>query len=52
VNQVLTMPEYKDRLDKGGLLPVGGSPQETAAYITSEIKHWTKVVSETGAKAE
>jgi tripartite-type tricarboxylate transporter receptor subunit TctC len=52
VNQVLAMPEYKDKLDKGGLLPVGGSPQETASYITSEIKHWTKVVSDTGAKAE
>jgi tripartite-type tricarboxylate transporter receptor subunit TctC len=52
VNQVLALPEYKDKLDKGGLLPVGGSPQETASYITSEIKHWSKVVSDTGAKAE
>jgi len=52
VNQVLAMPEVKDRLDKGGLLPVGGSPQETASYITSEIQHWTKIVNDTGAKAE
>jgi len=52
VNQILAMPEYKDRLDKGGLLPVGGSPQETATYVASEIKHWAKVVTESGAKAE
>ena len=52
INQILAMPEYKDRLDKGGLLPVGGTPQETAAYVTSEIKRWAKVVTESGAKAE
>jgi tripartite-type tricarboxylate transporter receptor subunit TctC len=52
VNQVLALPEYKDKLDKGGLLPVGGSPQETASYITAEIKHWTKIVMDTGAKPE
>ncbi|HWI79619.1 MAG TPA: tripartite tricarboxylate transporter substrate-binding protein, partial [Ramlibacter sp.] len=52
VNQILAMPEFKDRLDKGGLLPVGGSPQETAAYVTSEIKHWNKVVTDSGAKVE
>lgn len=52
VNQILAMPEYKDKLDKGGLLPVGGSPQETAAYIATEIKHWTKIVMDTGAKPE
>jgi hypothetical protein len=34
------------------LLPVGGSPQETAAYVTSEIKHWNKVVTDSGAKVE
>lgn len=52
VNQILAMPEFKDKFDKGGLLPVGGSPQETASYVTSEIKHWSKVVTDTGAKPE
>lgn len=52
VNQILTMPEYLERFDKGGLLPVGGSVQETASYIASEIKRWSLVVEATGAKVQ
>ncbi len=52
VNQILAMPEFKEKLDKGGLIPVGGTQQETAAYIASEVKRWSQVVKMTGAKAE
>ena len=52
VNQLLAMPEFKEKLDKGGLIPVGGTVQETSVYIASEVKRWSQVVKMTGAKAE
>ncbi len=52
VNQILDMPEFKAKFDKGGLQTVGGTPAETATYITSEIARWAKVVKSTGAKVE
>jgi tripartite-type tricarboxylate transporter receptor subunit TctC len=52
MNQILEMPEFKVKFDNGGLLTVGGTPAETAAYISSEIAHWSKVVKNTGAKAD
>ena len=52
MNQILDMPEFKVKFDKGGLMTVGGTPAETATYITSEIAHWSKIVKSTGAKAD
>jgi tripartite-type tricarboxylate transporter receptor subunit TctC len=50
INQILAMPEFKEKLDKGGLIPVGGTTKETADYIATEIKRWSGVVKATGAK--
>jgi tripartite-type tricarboxylate transporter receptor subunit TctC len=52
VNQVLSIQEFKDKLDTGGLIPVGGTLAETASYIASEIKRWGQIVKTTGAKPE
>lgn len=52
INQILAMPEFKTKLDAGGLIPVGGSVKETADYIGSELKRWSTVVKATGAKPE
>ena len=52
VNQLLAIPDLKDRLDKGGLIPVGGSLQETSTYIAAEVKRWGQVVRDTGAKVD
>ena len=52
VNQILAMPEFKEKFDKGGLMTVGGSLQETSDYIAAEVKRWSQVVKMTGAKAE
>lgn len=52
VNELLVMPEFKEKFDKGGLIPVGGSLAETAIYIASEVKRWGQVVRDTGARVD
>ena len=52
VNQILSMKEFQDKFDKGGLIPVGGTPAETATYVAAEVKRWSEVVKMTGAKPE
>jgi tripartite-type tricarboxylate transporter receptor subunit TctC len=52
VNQLLAIPDLKDKLEKSGLIPVGGPLQETSTYIAAEVKHWGQVVRNTGAKVD
>ena len=51
-NKVMTMPDVRDRLMGGGLDPVGGTPEEFARFIRSEIVKWSKIAKDVGAKAE
>ncbi len=44
VATALHLPEIRDRLAGIGLEPVGGSLEQTSAYIHSEIAKWAKVV--------
>ena len=52
VLRVFRLPEVGERLKTLGLEAVLSSPEELAAYQASEIAKWTKVVKESGAKAE
>ncbi len=52
VQRVFRLPEVAERLKTLGLEPVLSSPEELAAYQASEITKWTKVVKESGARAE
>jgi len=52
IQKVIDEPETKEKLQQAGLIPVGGSAQKTNMYINDELKHWSKVVVDTKAKAE
>ena len=52
INAALEQPDLHDRLQKLGAETAVGSPQDFAAYIAREIPKWTKVVHDSGAKAE
>ena len=52
VLRVFRLPDVAERLKTLGLEAVLSSPEELSAYQASEITKWTKVVKESGAKAE
>ena len=52
VQRVFRLPDVAERLKTLGLEAVLSSPEELAAYQASEISKWTKVVKDSGARAE
>ena len=50
--KAMRLPEVKQQLGNQGFEVIGSSPQEFEAFIRSEREKWTKVVRDTGAKAE
>jgi tripartite-type tricarboxylate transporter receptor subunit TctC len=51
-NKAMAMPAVREKLLGGGLEPVGGTPEQFAAFIGSEIAKWTRIAKDVGAKAE
>jgi len=52
MNRVLRMPDVRERLEALTFEPIGGTPQQFAEYVRSEVAKWAVVVKETGAKLE
>jgi tripartite-type tricarboxylate transporter receptor subunit TctC len=52
VNRALQNQDLRQRLAAGGSEPLGGTPEQYAAYIRSELQRWSKVVRDSGARAD
>ncbi len=52
INKLLQTPEMRERLNSQGAEIIGGTPQSFAAYIQAEIPKWTKVIKDSGARAD
>ena len=44
VNTLLADPGFRKRLGELGLEPIGGTPEETGAFITAEAARWREVI--------
>lgn len=52
VNEVLEMPEIRERLLKMGTRPIGGSSEQFHAFVAKQVSHWGKVMADAGIKPQ
>lgn len=52
INAALKMPDVRAKLEAAGIEVQGGTPQEYAALIKSDLAKWGKVVKQAGIEAE
>jgi len=52
INAALKLPEVRAKLEAAGIVVQGGTPQEYAALIKSDLAKWGKVVKEAGIQPE
>jgi tripartite-type tricarboxylate transporter receptor subunit TctC len=46
----LADPEIRQRLESGGAIPVGSTPDELAAHVRTELDKWAPVVDAAGVR--
>lgn len=52
VAKILAEPDVQQKLAAQAIEPLGTTPEELAALIKSDLARWSKVIRESGAKAE
>jgi len=52
VANIMQSSDMKARMTSDGLVPIGGSRDQFAAHIKSEIAKWAKVISASGARVD
>lgn len=52
IARILQLPDVRDKLLSQGLEPLGGTPQQFAAYLRADVAKWAKVIKELGLRSE
>ena len=52
IDDALKEPDVMDRLHKWYMIPMGGTPQDMARFMSEERDRWGKVILASGAKAQ
>ncbi len=52
INAALKLPDVRAKLEGAGIEPQGGTPEEYAALIKSDLVKWGKVIKEAGIQPE
>ncbi len=52
VAKIMQTPEMQARMKNDGLVPIGGSREQFAAHIRTEIDKWARVISASGATVD
>lgn len=52
INKILATPAVREKLDSTGVVPGGGTLEETAAFLASEVARNARVVKEAGIKLD
>ena len=52
IAKIFKQPEVREKLYAQGVEPVGGTPQEFAAFLSAETAQWTKVIRASNLKPE
>jgi tripartite-type tricarboxylate transporter receptor subunit TctC len=52
MNDFLKEPDVRDVLEKQGLVPEGGTPEELGERVKKDLARWTRVVKAAGIKAD
>ena len=50
--KVMMLPDVREKLQGGGLEPVGDSPEAFGRFIPAEIAKWSKIARDVGARAD
>src|SRR5258706_502473 len=52
LNELIERPETQSKMKAFGLVPQSGPPEEFGAWAARERQRWTRVVKQSGAKAD
>jgi tripartite-type tricarboxylate transporter receptor subunit TctC len=52
INTILLMPDVKEKLNSYFMEPIGGSPQDLANFMQTELRVMTPVIKRTGVKTD
>jgi len=52
INEVLRLPEIRERMASAYMEPEGGTPEQLARHLRTELQTWTPIIRRSGATAD